>query len=69
MKELLDKIAEILEVDTVSTQDELHSFDEWDSLTSLTIMALVFSDYNKTLTNNQLKEFVTVGDLVNYILN
>lgn len=67
-EELLDKIAEILEVESVNINDHLNSFDEWDSLTALSIIALVDSDYNKTLSNNQLKQFVTIGDLVTYIL-
>jgi acyl carrier protein len=70
MKEqLLNKIAEILEVDAVTTQNEFSSFDEWDSLTSLSIMALVYSDYHKTLSSSQLKQFSTIGDLVDYVLN
>jgi acyl carrier protein len=70
MKEkLLEKIAEILEVEAITDQEELNSFDEWDSLTALSIIALVDSDYNKTLSNDQLKQFETVGDLVTFILN
>jgi acyl carrier protein len=70
MKEqLLNKIAEILEVDAVSTQDELTSFEEWDSLTGLSIIAMVYSDYSKTLSNEQLKKFSTIGDLVTYVLD
>ena len=68
-QELLDKLAEILEVDMVSLVDELESFDEWDSLTALSIIALADSDYNKKLTNDQLKEFKSIDDLVNFILN
>jgi|TARA_B110000908_G_C10227687_1_gene438876 acyl carrier protein len=68
-KKLIEQIAEILEVDTVTVDDELSSFDEWDSLTVLSIIALVDSDYNKTLSHNQLKQFVIVGDLVSFIIN
>ena len=68
-KKLIEQIAEILEVDTVTLDDELSSFDEWDSLTVLSIIALVDSDYNKTLSHNQLKQFVIVGDLVSFIIN
>ncbi|MFT5754429.1 MAG: acyl carrier protein [Flavobacterium sp.] len=67
-KELLEKIAELLEVEIVNIDDKLNSFEEWDSLTAFSIIALVDSDYNKTLTNKQLKEFSTINDLVNYIL-
>ena len=55
-EQLLDKLAEILEVDQVSLSDELESFDEWDSLTALSIIALADSNYNKKLTNDLLKE-------------
>lgn len=68
-EELLDKLAEILEVEQVSLNDELESFDEWDSLTALSIIALADSEYNKKLTNNLLKEFKSIEDLVNFILN
>lgn len=67
-EELLNKIAEILEEDEITIEDELNGFDEWDSLTGLSIIALVDSDYNKTLSNDQIKQFVTVGDLVAFIL-
>lgn len=68
-EELLNKIAEILEVDHVSLDDQLESFDDWDSLTALSIIALADSEYNKKLTNNTLKEFKSIDDLVNFILN
>ncbi len=68
-EELLDKLAEILEVEQVYLNDELESFDEWDSLTALSIIALADSDYNKKLTNELLKEFKTINDLVNFIID
>ena len=67
-EELLDKLAELLEVEQVSLNDELQSFDEWDSLTALSMIALADSEYNKKLTNDLLKEFKTINDLVNFIL-
>jgi acyl carrier protein len=69
MDELLKKIAEILEVKNVHLDDMLHEFDTWDSLTALSIIALADSDYNKKLTNESLKEFKYVKDLINYLLN
>jgi acyl carrier protein len=68
-KQLLDKIAEILEVDSVSVYEELSSFEEWDSLTGLSIIAMVYSDYSKKLTYEQLKNFSTIGDLKTYVLD
>lgn len=68
-EELLGKLAEILEVEQVYLSDQLESFDEWDSLTTLSIIALADSDYNKKLTNELLKEFKTINDLVNFIID
>jgi len=67
--ELLTKIAEILEVDHVNINDNLKDFEEWDSLTALSIIALADSEYNKKLTNDLLKEFKTINHLVNFILD
>lgn len=68
-EELLSQLSEILEVHVISLDDLLESFDEWDSLTALSIIALADANYNKKLTNDLLKEFKTVGDLVNYIIS
>ncbi len=68
-EQLLDKLAEILEVEQVSLNDELDSYDEWDSLTALSIIALADSDYDKKLTNDIIKKFKTINDLVSFILN
>jgi acyl carrier protein len=67
-EELLKKICEILEVDQIALDDLLEKFEEWDSLTALSIIAMADSDYNKTLNNEDLKTFKTVNDLVNFIL-
>lgn len=66
--EVLEKIAEILEVEEVKGNEELNSFEEWDSLTALSIIALMDSDYGKTLTNEQIKEFKTINDIVEFAL-
>lgn len=66
-EELLEKLAEILEEDTINETDELESFDEWDSLTTLSLIAMADSDYSVTLSNEKVEEFVTVKDVVDYI--
>ena len=67
--ELLEQLAEILEEDIVNETDELIGFDEWDSLTSLSIIALADSDYNTKITNNDIKSFVRIKDIVDFIAN
>jgi acyl carrier protein len=67
-EELLNKIAEILDVDHVNMNDSLKDFEEWDSLTGLSIIAMSYTDYNKKLTNEILNDLQTVEDLANFIL-
>ena len=66
-EELLEKIAEILEVEKIGEKDTLESFDEWDSLTSLSLIALVDSDFNVTLTNDDIKMFEIVKDVIDFV--
>ena len=67
-EEILEKMAEILEEESVNQSQELESFDEWDSLTTLSVIAMADSDYNAILTNEIVEQFVTVGDVVEYIV-
>jgi acyl carrier protein len=68
-EEVLLKLAQILDVEQVSPEDLLDSFDEWDSLTELSIIAMADSDLNKPLTVQVLRSFVTITDLVSYLLS
>jgi acyl carrier protein len=68
-QELLNNLKEILEVDEIHETDTLESFDEWDSLTSLSIIAMVDTNYNITLSAEQIKKFITVKDIVDFARN
>lgn len=67
MNNINEKLIDILEVDHLSTTDVLQEFDSWDSLTSLSIIAMIDSDYHLNLTAEQLLTFKTVGDLIEYV--
>lgn len=60
-------IAEILEVDNVEMNDELSSFECWDSLTILSIIALAGENYNVTLSAADVNNAKTVGGLKDLI--
>jgi len=64
MDDLLTKLAEILEVDEVKPTDVLQDFENWDSLTSLSVRATLDSSYGVNLATDDLRQMVTVGDLV-----
>lgn len=56
------------EESTLSLNDVLSDFEEWDSLTALSIIASVDEKYHKHLTGEDLKKVKTVSDLVKLII-
>lgn len=63
MNDFYAKLANILEVDTVTPTDILTEFEEWDSLTVLMIVSMLNMDYGISLTAAEMKKFVTASDL------
>lgn len=70
-KEIIEKLEEdVLELDegTLESGTVLADLEEWDSLSKLSLMALAKKDYGKTLTAQQIREFVTVEDICNALI-
>lgn len=67
MENFNENIAEILEVESVELDNELSSFDAWDSLTILSIIALCFSDYNVEVSAEEVNNAETILGLKNLI--
>jgi acyl carrier protein len=63
MEGFYEKIAEILEVDTLNASDELADFPEWDSLSVLSAIAMIGADYGVNLTAADLRGVATAQDL------
>jgi acyl carrier protein len=63
MNEYLDKIAKILEVESVSDADDLKTFPQWDSLTVLSVIAMLDADYGVNLRAADLQEAASAGAL------
>lgn len=43
--------------------------DEWSSLTAMSVIAFVKTQFNKTLTGLEIRSCVTVADLYNLIIS
>jgi len=63
MENFDNAIAEILEVDTIELDQELISFECWDSLTILSIISHADETYKVTLSAAEVNESKTVGGL------
>ena len=46
---------------------KFRDLDEWDSLTALSLIAMLDSEYNITINGDQLKNLETLGDIFNLI--
>lgn len=67
MDTFLEKITELLEEDSVNPTDELASFDAWDSLTVLSIIAMADEDFSKTVSAKDVQDAGTIQGLYNFL--
>lgn len=67
MDSYLEEMAEILEEDSVNYSDELASFEAWDSLTVLSIIAHCDAEYGVTLSAEEIDNSETVQGLKDLI--
>ena len=68
MENFLSEMAEILEEDSVSANDELNSFESWDSLAVLSVAAMADSSFGVNISSKEINTAVTVGDLYQRLL-
>ena len=63
MNEFLTEIASILEVDDVKETDELKAFPQWDSLSVLSVIAMLDASYGVNLRAADFGSIKNIGDL------
>lgn len=67
MKVFYDNLAEILEVDEVKPNDRLQDFENWDSLTVLSVLAMLDASFGFHMTAKDLQKIETVGKLAEFV--
>ena len=60
MEKLVNKLSEILEVEDLDITKKFNDYDEWDSLTSLSVLAMLNSDYNISMTFKEIASFESI---------
>ncbi len=63
MNEFLAKIARILEVEAIKETDDLKAFPQWDSLTVLSVIAMLDADWGINLRAADFQHVNTAEDL------
>lgn len=67
MQSFCSEIAAIMEVDEVRPESVLREYMEWDSLTVLSVVAMVHKNYGLRITATDLRTVETAGDLYTLI--
>ena len=68
MEELIEKLAEILEVEELDVTKKFTDYEEWDSLAALSILAMLDSDYHKMMKAADLRSFQSIEDFCKAVL-
>jgi acyl carrier protein len=63
MNDFLKRIAEILEVETVSERDDLKAYSQWDSLAVLSVIAMLDANYGVNLRAADIQQTSSAGEL------
>jgi acyl carrier protein len=68
-QEIINLIEDTLEIDlnTLSENSKLLDIEEYDSMAKLSIIVLSDDEFNKKLTGETIKNFKTIGDIVNFL--
>lgn len=63
MDKFYERLAVVLEEDAVKADDVLTSFEQWDSLTALSVVAMIEEHYSVNVSAEELAGARTVGAL------
>jgi len=66
--QLIEIVKEALDLDNASINDEFESYDTWDSLGKLSLIALIDEHFSIQISDKEFNEFKTVEDLYNSLL-
>ena len=69
MENLIAKLKPILESENLDLSKKFEEIQGWDSLASISIIAMLDADYGVTVTNQQLTEFANIEDFCKFVLN
>jgi len=68
-KKKIELLADLFEVEpeVIVAEQELKSFDAWDSMSKLSLIVMMDDEFGKKLTGEQIREFNTVQDILDFM--
>ena len=69
MEKFISMMGEIFEIDpsSIALEDNFKQYEEWNSLIQLTLIAVVFDNFNVGISKQDLDAINTFQDLYNFI--
>lgn len=71
IKEFIEKFAEAIEVEAVSTltgDTAFRDLEEWSSLSVMLLIAFIDEEFEKEVSEAEIKSCITIQDLYNYAI-
>jgi acyl carrier protein len=67
LQEKLNALEEMMELDegTLSPETSLDDVEEWDSLAALSLVVLLKEEFDKKITGQEIRAFLTIRDILN----
>ncbi len=62
-----DLIKEVFEIDKIKLDDTFREYDSWDSLTNISLIAMLDDEYDVIIDTSKFKKILTIGELYNEI--
>jgi len=64
-----EQLKEIFELNTgeININDKFRDYEKWDSLTALTVIAMLDSEFGIVLESREFNKLITVGDLLSEV--
>jgi len=68
-KKKIELLADLFEVEPeeIVYEQELSSFDPWDSMSKLSLIVMMDDEFSKKLTGEDILKFETLGDIMDYM--
>lgn len=65
----LNLVKEVLEIENreLNLNDDFRSYEEWDSLANLTLVAMIDDEYGVVIDSQKFKELKTLQDVLSEI--
>ena len=70
LQEFVEQMRDLFEdtnPDEINAETHFQELDEWSSLTALSIIAMVKTEYERNITGKEIRECATVESLFSYI--